>query len=101
MRPCMEPHRARPIHLAGPCMAIAFLAAAAAAEDWPGWRLCARGVAEIGFQVVVGNLDAIAFYEAMGARPVGRKLEGEGDSAWEDVVFALATAGLTAAKAGR
>lgn len=58
--------------------------------------LRARGVAEIGFQVVAGNLGAIAFYGAMGARPVGRKLEGEGDGAWEDIVFTLATSGAAA-----
>jgi len=54
-------------------------------------ELRARGVAEIGFQAVADNVGAIAFYEAVGAKPVGRKLEGEGDGAWEDIVFTLAT----------
>jgi GNAT superfamily N-acetyltransferase len=54
-------------------------------------RLRARGVAEIGFQAVADNARAIAFYGALGARLVGRKTEGEGAEAWEDVVFALAT----------
>jgi GNAT superfamily N-acetyltransferase len=54
-------------------------------------RLRARGVAEIGFQAVADNARAIAFYEAMGARLVGRKTLGDGDNTWEDVVFALAT----------
>ena len=50
-----------------------------------------RGVAEIGFQAVAENVDAIAFYEAIGAKAVGRKREGEGDATWEDIVFTLAT----------
>ncbi|HEY3796961.1 MAG TPA: GNAT family N-acetyltransferase [Caulobacteraceae bacterium] len=54
-------------------------------------QLAARGVAEIGFQCVADNAAAIAFYEAQGARQTGRKLEGEGDDAWWDVVFVLAT----------
>jgi len=54
-------------------------------------ELRARGVAEIGFQAVADNAGAIAFYRAMGARAVGRKLEGEGDAAWEDIVFTLPT----------
>jgi GNAT superfamily N-acetyltransferase len=62
--------------------------------------LSARGVSEIGFQAVAANLGAIAFYEAMGARQVGRKIEGEGDDAWEDVVFRLAIE-PSAAFAGR
>jgi GNAT superfamily N-acetyltransferase len=58
-------------------------------------RLCeaqrARSVGEIRFQAVAENHKALAFYAAMGAREVGRKLEGEGDDAWMDVIFALAT----------
>ena len=50
-----------------------------------------RGVAEIGFQAVAKNAAAIAFYEAVGAKAVGRKREGEGDETWEDIVFSLAT----------
>jgi GNAT superfamily N-acetyltransferase len=53
--------------------------------------LRARAVAEIGFQAVADNHSALRFYAAMGARQVGRKLEGDGDDAWEDVVLALAT----------
>jgi ribosomal protein S18 acetylase RimI-like enzyme len=49
----------------------------------------ARGVAEIGFQAVAANAGAIAFYQAQGARIVGLKTEGEGESAWEDLVFTL------------
>ncbi len=56
----------------------------------------ARGVAEIRFQCVAANENAIAFYEAMGARRIGRKSEGEGDDAWEEVLFALATDGPVA-----
>jgi GNAT superfamily N-acetyltransferase len=51
----------------------------------------ARGVAEIGFDCVAANADAIAFYETMGARQVGRKWNGEGEGAWEELLFALAT----------
>jgi GNAT superfamily N-acetyltransferase len=51
----------------------------------------ARGVAEIRFQCVADNADARAFYEAMGARRVGHKYEGEGVDAWEEVVFVLAS----------
>ncbi len=67
-------------------------------------RLCAalrdRGVAEIGFQAVADNAGALAFYEAMGARRVGVALQGEGDAAWEDVVFALATDAPAALRRG-
>jgi len=52
-------------------------------------ELQTRGVSEIGFQAVAGNAGAIAFYQAVGAKAVGRKLEGEGDEAWEDIVFTL------------
>jgi ribosomal protein S18 acetylase RimI-like enzyme len=51
--------------------------------------LRARGVAEIGFNAVADNTNAIAFYEAVGARIVGRETQGEGEAAWEDIVFAL------------
>lgn len=51
----------------------------------------ARGVTEIRFQCVADNADAIAFYEAMGARRIGRKREGEGEDAWEELLFALDT----------
>ena len=50
----------------------------------------ARGVAEIRFDCVATNDNAIAFYEAMGARRTGRERRGEGDDAWEEILFALA-----------
>jgi phosphinothricin acetyltransferase len=59
----------------------------------------ARGVDAIEFQCVAANANAIAFYEAMGARQVGRKTEGEGDAAWQDVVFRLETKRLAAFRA--
>jgi len=61
-------------------------------------RLRARGVQEVGFQVVAANAPAIAFYEAQGARPIGRKLEVEGGETWEDIVFRLSTAALAASR---
>ena len=56
----------------------------------------ARGVAEIRFDCVATNDNAIAFYEAMGARRTGRRSAGEGDAAWEELLFALATDGPAA-----
>ncbi len=53
--------------------------------------LQARGVAEVGFKAVAGNSGAIAFYEAIGARIIGRQTQGEGEAAWEDILFSLAT----------
>lgn len=53
--------------------------------------LRARGVAEIGFKAVAGNRGAIAFYEAVGARITGRQTQGEGEAAWEDILFSVAT----------
>jgi ribosomal protein S18 acetylase RimI-like enzyme len=53
--------------------------------------LQARGVSEIGFKAVAGNAGAIAFYEAVGARITGRQTSGEGEAAWEDILFTLAT----------
>jgi GNAT superfamily N-acetyltransferase len=53
--------------------------------------LRARGVAEVGFKAVAGNTGAIAFYEAVGARITGRQTQGEGEAAWEDILFSLAT----------
>jgi GNAT superfamily N-acetyltransferase len=61
-------------------------------------RLRARGVNEIGFQAVAANTSAIAFYEAQGARQVGRKIEGEADETWEEVVFRLSTEPLPASR---
>jgi GNAT superfamily N-acetyltransferase len=51
----------------------------------------ARGVTEIHFDCVATNENAIAFYEAMGSRRTGRRTEGEGADAWEEILFALAT----------
>ena len=53
--------------------------------------LRARGVAEIGFKAVADNAHAIGFYQAVGARIVGRETQGEGNAAWEDILFTLAT----------
>jgi L-amino acid N-acyltransferase YncA len=53
--------------------------------------LRARGVAEIGFKAVSDNANALAFYDAVGARAVGRETQGEGAGRWEEIVFALAT----------
>ena len=55
----------------------------------------ARGVSEIRFQCVAENADAIAFYEAMGARRIGRKRGGEGADGWEELLFALNTNAAT------
>jgi len=60
----------------------------------------ALGVTEVEFQCVAANAGAIAFYEAMGARRIGRKIEGEGDDAWEDIVFALSTDAPAASRRG-
>jgi hypothetical protein len=51
-----------------------------------------RGVAEARFDVVAVNAAAIAFYEAQGARAVGRcvNLDPRGDT--EDLIFAVPTA---------
>ncbi len=61
-----------------------------------GARLAARGARRIGFQAVADNAGAIDFYRAMGARVVGRRQEGLGDDAWEDVVFTLDVAAPSA-----
>jgi GNAT superfamily N-acetyltransferase len=53
--------------------------------------LGARGVSEIGFKAVAGNVNAIAFYDAVGARITGRQTQGQGEAAWEDILFTLAT----------
>ena len=62
--------------------------------------LAARGVAVIGFKAVAANVNAIAFYEAVGARIVGREMQGEGDAAWEDILFTLATDAPAASRRG-
>ncbi len=53
--------------------------------------LQASGVTEVGFKAVAANLNAVAFYEAVGARRLGVETQGEGEAAWDDIVFALAT----------
>jgi GNAT superfamily N-acetyltransferase len=53
--------------------------------------LQARGVTEIGFKAVTNNTNAIAFYEAVGARAIGRETQGEGAARWEETLFKLAT----------
>jgi L-amino acid N-acyltransferase YncA len=53
--------------------------------------LQARGVAEIGFKAVATNVNALAFYDAVGATAVGRETQGEGAGRWEEIVFTLAT----------
>ncbi len=60
----------------------------------------ARGVAEIRFDCVATNDNALAFYEAMGARRTGREWKGEVEEAWEEVLFALATDGPPALRRG-
>ncbi len=65
-----------------------------------GEALRARDVAEIGFRAVADNANAIAFYEAVGARIVGREIQGEGDAAWEDILFTLATDAPAASRRG-
>ena len=60
----------------------------------------ARGVAAIRFDCVATNDDALAFYEAMGARRTGREWRGEGGDAWEEVLFALSTDGPAALRRG-
>jgi hypothetical protein len=49
---------------------------------------------------VAGNANAIAFYGAVGARIAGRETQGEGDAAWEDIVFTLATDAPAASRRG-
>jgi ribosomal protein S18 acetylase RimI-like enzyme len=60
----------------------------------------AQGVAEIRFDCVATNDNALAFYEAVGARRTGRQTEGRGDEAWEEVLFSLATDGPAALRRG-
>ena len=51
-----------------------------------------RSIAEVHFDVIAINADAIAFYRAQGARTVGRRVntDSRGDS--EDLLFVIATA---------
>jgi len=59
-----------------------------------------RGVGEIGFGCVATNVDAIAFYEALGARQAGRRSMGEGADVWEDMLFTLDTGAPAAFRRG-
>jgi GNAT superfamily N-acetyltransferase len=67
-------------------------------------RLCEavrlRGVGEIGFACVSTNADAIAFYEALGGHQTGRRSMGEGEDAWEDILFRLDTSAPAAFRRG-
>ena len=51
-----------------------------------------RGIAEARFDVVAVNADAIAFYEAQGARAVGRCTNRDPRGDTEDLIFAIPTA---------
>jgi len=50
-----------------------------------------RGVAEARFDVVAINVDAIRFYQALGAYPVGRCINRDPRGDPEDLVFAIPT----------
>ena len=52
----------------------------------------ARGVEVVRFNVHSANAPAVGFYEAFGAREVGRQLMRHPDGDWEDFVFELPTA---------
>ena len=51
-----------------------------------------RGVSQARFDVVAVNAAAIAFYEAQGARPVGRRVNRDPRGDTEDLIFAVPTA---------
>jgi ribosomal protein S18 acetylase RimI-like enzyme len=51
-----------------------------------------RGVSEARFDVVAVNAPAIAFYEAQGARAVGRCVDRDPRGDTEDLIFAVTTA---------
>jgi len=51
-----------------------------------------RGIREARFDVVAVNAQAIAFYAAQGARPVGRCTNRDPRGDTEDLIFAIATA---------
>lgn len=53
--------------------------------------LAARGVAEVTFDVLADNLDAIRFYEAQGARCIGRATDVDAAGEHEDLVYAIRT----------
>jgi len=51
-----------------------------------------RGVVEARFDVVAINVDAIGFYQALGAYPVGRCINRDPRGDTEDLIFAIPTA---------
>ena len=51
-----------------------------------------RGVAEVRFDVVAINVNAIRFYRAVGAYPVGQCINRDSRGDTEDLVFAIPTA---------
>jgi ribosomal protein S18 acetylase RimI-like enzyme len=51
-----------------------------------------RGVAEARFDVAAANAEAILFYEAQGARAVGRCVDRDPRGDTEDLIFAVPTA---------
>ncbi len=51
-----------------------------------------RGIAEARFDVVAINVDAIRFYQALGAYPVGRCVNRDPRGDTEDLIFAIPTA---------
>jgi GNAT superfamily N-acetyltransferase len=59
-----------------------------------------RGIGEICFKAVAANVNAIAFYEAVGAKITGREPHSEGAAAWEDILFTLATDAPAASRRG-
>jgi ribosomal protein S18 acetylase RimI-like enzyme len=54
--------------------------------------LHSRGVREARFDVVTLNANAIAFYEAQGARSVGRRINKDPRGDTEDLIFVVPTA---------
>ncbi len=52
--------------------------------------LAARGVTQVTFDVLADNLDAIRFYEAHGARCIGRATDVDAAGEHEDAVYAIA-----------
>ena len=51
-----------------------------------------RGIAEARFDVVAINVNAIRFYQALGAYPVGRCINRDPRGDTEDLVFVIHTA---------
>jgi ribosomal protein S18 acetylase RimI-like enzyme len=51
-----------------------------------------RGIAEATLDVVAANVNAIKFYRALGAYPVGRRINRDARGDADDIVFAIRTA---------